>query len=118
MPNVQPDAPLDRRLHPFDIVCLPLNYSGNPGVNDVSYRGYTHHPHPFDTGCLPLSYSGNPGAHTGDIRRVIRSAGNQVKNTQVVGTIQYIEWLILNDRVQPSFIAGVEGLCVEASPYI
>ena len=28
-------------------------------------------------------------------------------NTQVVGTIQYIEWLILNDRVQPSFIAGV-----------
>ena len=35
-----------------------------------------------------------------------------------VGTIQYIEWLILIDRVQPSFIAGVEGLCVEASPYI
>jgi hypothetical protein len=27
--------------------------------------------------------------------------------TQVVGTIQYIEWLILNDRVQPSFIASV-----------
>ena len=25
---------------------------------------------------------------------------------QVVGTIQYIEWLILNDRVQPSLIAG------------
>ena len=24
-----------------------------------------------------------------------------------VGTIQYIEWLILIDRVQPSFIAGV-----------
>jgi hypothetical protein len=30
-----------------------------------------------------------------------------VYNTQVVGTIQYIEWLILNDRVQPSFSAGV-----------
>jgi hypothetical protein len=26
---------------------------------------------------------------------------------QVAGTIQYIEWLILNDRAQPSFIAGV-----------
>jgi hypothetical protein len=24
-----------------------------------------------------------------------------------VGTIQYIEWMILIDRVQPSFIAGV-----------
>jgi hypothetical protein len=32
-----------------------------------------------------------------------------------VGTIQYIEWLILIDRVQPSFIAGVlqgEGWCL------
>ena len=26
---------------------------------------------------------------------------------QAVGTIQYIAWLILNDRVQPSSIAGV-----------
>jgi len=26
-----------------------------------------------------------------------------------VGTIQYIEWLILIDRVQPSFIAGVRA---------
>ena len=24
-----------------------------------------------------------------------------------VGTLQYMEWLILIDRVQPSFIAGV-----------
>jgi hypothetical protein len=30
-----------------------------------------------------------------------------VVKTQVVGTIQYIEWLILTDSVQPSFIAGV-----------
>jgi hypothetical protein len=29
--------------------------------------------------------------------------------TQVVGTVQYIEWLILIDRVQPSLIAGVTG---------
>jgi hypothetical protein len=28
-----------------------------------------------------------------------------------VGTIRYIEWLILIDRVQPSFIAGVCGVC-------
>ena len=27
--------------------------------------------------------------------------------SQVVGTIQYIEWLILIDRGQPSLIAGV-----------
>ena len=26
---------------------------------------------------------------------------------QAVGTVQYIEWLILNDRVQPSLFAGV-----------
>jgi hypothetical protein len=30
-----------------------------------------------------------------------------VVKPQIVGTIQYIEWLILNDRVQPSLIAGV-----------
>ena len=30
-----------------------------------------------------------------------------VVKSQAVGTIQYIEWLVLNDRVQPSFIAGV-----------
>jgi len=30
-----------------------------------------------------------------------------VYNTQVVGTAQYIEWLIINDRLQPSLIAGV-----------
>ena len=29
-----------------------------------------------------------------------------VVKPQVVGTIQYIEWLILNDRVQPSLIAA------------
>jgi hypothetical protein len=28
-------------------------------------------------------------------------------NSQVAGTTQYIEWLILNERVQPSLIAGV-----------
>jgi hypothetical protein len=28
-----------RLTHPFEIFYLPLNYSGNPGVNDVSYRG-------------------------------------------------------------------------------
>jgi hypothetical protein len=33
-----------------------------------------------------------------------------VVKPQVVGTIQYIQWLILADRVQPSFIAGV--LCM------
>ena len=30
-----------------------------------------------------------------------------MENPQVLGTIQYIEWLILTDRVQPSFNAGV-----------
>ena len=25
--------------HPFETVCLPLSYSGNPGVNGVSDRG-------------------------------------------------------------------------------
>ena len=25
--------------HPFDTGCLPLSYSGNPGVNGVSHRG-------------------------------------------------------------------------------
>ena len=25
--------------HPFNPVCLPLGYSGNPGVNGVSHRG-------------------------------------------------------------------------------
>ena len=30
-----------------------------------------------------------------------------VVKSQAVGTIQYIEWLMLSDRVQPSFIAGV-----------
>ena len=32
---------------------------------------------------------------------------DHVTKSHDVGTIQYIEWLILNDRVQPSFIAGV-----------
>ena len=41
--------------------------------------------------------------HTGDIRRVTRSAGISYG----VGTIRYIKWLILIDRVQPTFIAGV-----------
>jgi hypothetical protein len=27
---------------------------------------------------------------------------------QVVGTIRYMEWLILTDRVQPSFMTGVQ----------
>ena len=30
-----------------------------------------------------------------------------MENPQVLGTIQYIGWLILTDRVQPSFIAVV-----------
>ena len=30
-----------------------------------------------------------------------------MEKPQVVGTIQYIEWLILIYRVQPSFVAGV-----------
>ena len=33
-----------------------------------------------------------------------------------VGTIQYMEWLILNDRVQPLFIAGVFTSCSWGSP--
>ena len=33
-----PPAPVRRRV-PFDTVCLPLSYSGNPGVNGVSHRG-------------------------------------------------------------------------------
>ena len=43
--------------YPFNAGCLPLSYSGNPGVTQggVAY--------PFDTGCLPLSYSGNPGGN-------------------------------------------------------
>jgi hypothetical protein len=47
---------------PFTTVCLPLSYSGNPGVNGVSNRdvGVSH---PFKTVCLPLSYSGNPGVN-------------------------------------------------------
>ena len=32
-----------------------------------------------------------------------------VVKPQVAGTIQYIEWLILNDRVQLSLIAGVDA---------
>ena len=28
-----------RACFPVNSVCLPLSYSGNPGVNDVSYRG-------------------------------------------------------------------------------
>jgi hypothetical protein len=38
-----------------------------------------------------------------------------VVKPQVDGTIQYIEWLILNDRVQPSFIAGVGNpqVCIQ-----
>ena len=50
--------------------------------------------------------------HTGDVRRVIRSAGirrDRVIKSHDAGTIQHIEWLILIDRVQPSFIAGVVG---------
>jgi hypothetical protein len=35
-----------------------------------------------------------------------------VVKPQVAGTIQYTEWLILNERVQPSLIAGVKGLYV------
>ena len=27
------------RCHPFKTVCLPLSYSGNPGVNILSHRG-------------------------------------------------------------------------------
>jgi hypothetical protein len=26
-------------VYPFNTVCVPLNYSGNPGVNDESDRG-------------------------------------------------------------------------------
>ena len=33
-----------------------------------------------------------------------------------VGTTQDIEWLILNDRVQPSFIAGVVLISHASSP--
>ena len=33
------DATKVSRLYPFNTGCLPLNYSGNPGVNGVSYRG-------------------------------------------------------------------------------
>ena len=43
--------------NPFNTGCLPLSYSGNPGVNHCSLQGGL----PFNTGCLPLSYSGNPG---------------------------------------------------------
>ena len=32
-------APSVPRLYPFNAGYLPLNYSGNPGVNGVSYRG-------------------------------------------------------------------------------
>ena len=28
---------------PFNAVCLPLNYSGNPGINGVSYRDANLH---------------------------------------------------------------------------
>jgi hypothetical protein len=30
---------LPNRTNPFDTGCLPLNHSGNPGVNTVSHRG-------------------------------------------------------------------------------
>jgi hypothetical protein len=41
-------------------------------------------------------------AHTGDVRRLIRSAGNLC----LIGT-RLLVWLILNECVQPSLIAGV-----------
>ena len=47
-----------RCVHPFDTGCLPLGYSGNPGVNTVSDSGDTL---PFDSAWLPLDHSGNPG---------------------------------------------------------
>ena len=48
-------------------------------------------------------------SHTGDVRRMIRSAGKLCKiHRLLVRYSTYIEWLILNERVQPSLIAGVE----------
>jgi hypothetical protein len=55
-------------------VCLPLDYSGNPGVNRRVLQGWWRRPRracgarwragtPFDIGCLPLSCSGNPGGN-------------------------------------------------------
>ena len=35
---------------------------------------------------------------------------DHVTKSHDVGTIQYTEWLILIDRVQPSFIAGVTNI--------
>ena len=79
-------------VDPFDTGCLPLDYSGNPGVNGVSDRGdimdshsSLSDTHPVDTGCLPLSYSGDPGvngvSHRGVssgrfARVVVRNAGH------------------------------------------
>jgi hypothetical protein len=30
---------IEKHGNPFNSGCLPLNYSGNPGVNGVSHRG-------------------------------------------------------------------------------
>ena len=59
-------------------MCTGRNYSGR--------RGYSQ--------CTLV----RPQGHTGDIRRAIRSAGCRSR---------LLVWLILKDRVQPSFIAGV-----------
>jgi hypothetical protein len=55
--------------HPFDTGCLPLSYSGNPGVNGVSYRGVngevlTWRDCRFHDGALQTVYPGTPYTQT------------------------------------------------------
>ena len=65
--------------YPFNTACLPLTYTGNPGVHGVSHRGGTqcvdgrvHQEggiglreacgiNPFNPRCLPLNPSSTPG---------------------------------------------------------
>ena len=76
------------------------------------------------------AHGDTPPCHTGNSRRMIRSAWNLWYNHRLLVPIQYTEWLILNDRVQSSFIAGVTihpvyirrtyltGRCVRAKSHL
>ena len=40
-----------KKAFPFHTGCLPLSYSGNPGVNGVSYRGLCQRTNAWARGC-------------------------------------------------------------------
>jgi hypothetical protein len=83
---------LEPHSHPSRTHALQDRVLGTPGVRWAHGLASVHHVHVH--------------THTGDIRRVIRSAGN-LFDTGCKGA-RLLVWLILDDRVQPSlFIAGV-----------